>query len=320
MDHNVIFTNRGFGALVMSTIEKTAILEDEFETLPEGASFTASLAAGALAGIAEHTITFPLDSIKTRLQVLAVDPLAIRYTGPLDAARRVMSTEGAARLWRGVISMVAGAGPAHAVYFAVYEQGKRWLKIGGEGDAAKAAAWKSSLAGALATTTADAVMNPFDVVKQRMQMQNSPYHGIVDCFRKLYVQEGFQIFYRSYPATLLLNIPFHMIQFPIYERLRNITNSHRSSTANHLMAGGVAGGVAAFFTTPIDVVKTTLQTTPKQFTRVHSMWSATKTVWTDYGMKGFFRGAVPRTIAFIPSTAICWSCYEYFKRVIYAHQ
>jgi solute carrier family 25 iron transporter 28/37 len=211
--------------------------------------------------------------------------------------------------------MAAGAGPAHAIYFAVYEQSKLWLRINKEGDAARAA-WKCSVAGALATVSADAVMNPFDVVKQRMQMQNSPFNkGIIDCFRRLWADEGVLVFYRSYPATLLLNIPFHMIQFPIYERLRHALG--HNDARGHLVAGGVAGGVAAFCTTPIDVVKTTLQTTPRQVTRVHSMWSATRTVWQDYGATGFFRGALPRTIAFIPSTAICWSCYEYFKRVIY---
>jgi solute carrier family 25 iron transporter 28/37 len=278
----------------------------DFDELPEGAPFTASLAAGALAGIAEHTITFPLDMIKTRLQVLSVDPAAVRYTGPTDAFRKILTQEGAARLWRGVVSIAAGAGPAHAVYFAVYEHSKHTLGIGGPGEGAKAA-WKCSVAGALATSCADAVMNPFDVVKQRMQVQHSPYTGILDCFSTIYKEEGWRVFYRSYPATLLLNIPFHMIQFPIYERLSS------DSAGGHLLAGGVAGGVAGFATTPIDVIKTTLQTTPKQVTRVRGMWSATRAVWAEHGAAGFFRGAVPRTLAFVPSTAICWACYEYFK-------
>jgi solute carrier family 25 (mitochondrial iron transporter), member 28/37 len=283
----------------------------EFEELPQGTPFLASLGAGALAGIAEHTLIFPLDSLKTRLQVFVVDPAA-RYSSSSDALRRIYTTEGVMRLWRGVISMVAGAGPAHAVYFATYEQCKRLLGIGEEGKAGTAAPWRSSIAGAAATTAADAFMNPFDVVKQRMQMHLSPYSGIFDCFKKLYLQEGFRAFYRSYPTTLLLNIPFHSIQFPVYERLRSKFGKH--SSLAHIFAGGIAGGIAGFLTTPIDVIKTTLQTTPiGHASQISGMASAADAVFKEYGLSGFFRGALPRTLTFIPSTAICWACYEYCR-------
>lgn len=38
-----------------------------------------------------------------------------------QAFTRISSTEGASRLWRGVWSVILGAGPAHAVYFGTYE-------------------------------------------------------------------------------------------------------------------------------------------------------------------------------------------------------
>ena len=48
-----------------------AIEEFEYEALPENASLSASLLAGAFAGIAEHAIMYPVDSIKVRLSPLA---------------------------------------------------------------------------------------------------------------------------------------------------------------------------------------------------------------------------------------------------------
>lgn len=39
---------------------------EDYEELPEGSPAWVSLSAGALAGIAEHTITYPFDSIKVR--------------------------------------------------------------------------------------------------------------------------------------------------------------------------------------------------------------------------------------------------------------
>ena len=43
------------------------------------------------------------------------------YTGVGNAFARISSTEGMRALWRGVTSVILGAGPAHAVHFGVYE-------------------------------------------------------------------------------------------------------------------------------------------------------------------------------------------------------
>lgn len=54
------------------------------------------------------------------MQVLSASPAAT-YTGIGQAFSRISSAEGARALWRGVASVIMGAGPAHAVYFGTYE-------------------------------------------------------------------------------------------------------------------------------------------------------------------------------------------------------
>lgn len=54
------------------------------------------------------------------MQVFSTAPGAA-YTGIGNAFTRISATEGARALWRGVASVIAGAGPAHAVYFGTYE-------------------------------------------------------------------------------------------------------------------------------------------------------------------------------------------------------
>lgn len=58
--------------------------------------------------------------LQTRMQVFNASPAAV-YTGVGDAFARISSTEGARALWRGVSSVILGAGPAHAVHFGMYE-------------------------------------------------------------------------------------------------------------------------------------------------------------------------------------------------------
>lgn len=67
-----------------------------------------------------------LPKLKTRMQSLSPDPKA-RYTSIYGALQKIMRTEGFWRPLRGVNVMVMGAGPAHAMYFACYENMKRTL-------------------------------------------------------------------------------------------------------------------------------------------------------------------------------------------------
>lgn len=51
--------------------------------------------------------------------------------------------------------------------------------------------------GACATVVADAFFTPLDTVKQRLQIANSPYRSLSDCFMRTLREEGWAAFYRS---------------------------------------------------------------------------------------------------------------------------
>ena len=68
-----------------------------------------------------------------------------------------------------------------------------------------------------ATLLHDAISNPTEVIKQRMQMYNSPYKSVVQCARQVFQQEGISAFYRSYTTQLVMNLPYQAIHFTTYE-------------------------------------------------------------------------------------------------------
>jgi len=257
---------------------------------------------------------FPVDSIKTRMQVFATSPGAM-YTGIGNAFTRISSTEGVRVLWRGVSSVIMGAGPAHAVHFGTYEAVKEVTGGNREGNAN----WLSApLAGASATIASDALMNPFDVVKQRMQIHQSEFRSIVTCAKTVFRKEGISAFYVSYPTTLTMTVPFTAAQFTVYEHVKKMMNPRGDySPLSHIVAGGVAGGVAAGLTTPLDVAKTLLQTrgtsTDPEIRYCRGMLDAVKVIWRRDGMRGFMRGLTPRVVTHMPSNALCWLSYEFFK-------
>lgn len=75
--------------------------------------------------------------------------------------------------------------------------------------------------GVIATLIHDAVSNPAEVIKQRLQMYNSPYKSVVACLRGVYQKEGIKAFYRSYSTQLVMNIPNQTIHFSTYEFFQN---------------------------------------------------------------------------------------------------
>jgi solute carrier family 25 iron transporter 28/37 len=179
-------------------------------------------------------------------------------------------------------------------------------------------------------------MNPFDgkfqtashpsfstnqrpsVIKQRMQVHKSEFRSVFRCAHVVYRNEGLNAFYVSYPTTLTMSVPFTAVQFTVYEQLKRLLNpSGLYSPVTHIIAGGVAGGVAAAVTTPLDVAKTMLQTRgtshDHDIRNARGMVDAFRIIWRRDGMRGFARGLAPRVLTFMPSNALCWLSYEFFS-------
>ncbi|ODQ51437.1 mitochondrial carrier [Saitoella complicata NRRL Y-17804] len=297
---------------------QAAIIEDDevdYESLSPNSSMTANMLAGAFAGIMEHTVMYPIDAIKTRMQVVNPSPAAV-YTGVTNAVARISSVEGVRALWRGMTSVVMGAGPAHAVHFATYEFVKE--SVGGNESGHRI--FETAVAGGCATIANDALMNPFDVIKQRMQMHGSTYKSVPEAARAIHKAEGFRAFYISYPTTLTMNIPFTAIQFSAYESFSQMLNpTKKYDPLSHVIAGGLAGATAAALTTPLDVIKTLLQTRgssqDERIRKCSSMKEAAKIIYETQGSWGFLRGLRPRIISSVPATAICWGSYEAGKEI-----
>ncbi|CDU24596.1 probable MRS4-Protein of the mitochondrial carrier family (MCF) [Sporisorium scitamineum] len=287
--------------------------EVDYEGLGDNVPLHINMIAGSLAGISEHAAMYPVDVIRTRMQVLSATPAAT-YTGVIQAFNRISSLEGMRTLWRGVASVIMGAGPAHAVYFGTYETVKE--ATGGNREGHQFAS--TAFAGASATVAADAFMNPFDVIKQRMQMHGSQHRTVMQCASTVYKQEGLRAFYVSYPTTLTMTVPFTAVQFSVYEWAKKVLNPSESySPLTHVSAGAFSGAVAAAVTNPLDVAKTLLQTrgssTDAQIRNASGMFEAFKIIHAREGLKGFARGLSPRVLTFMPSNALCWLSYEGFR-------
>lgn len=156
-------------------------------------------------------------------------------------------------------------------------------------------------------------------------MYGSPYRGAIHCATTVLKKEGIRAFYRSYSTQLSMNIPFQTLHFMVYELAReklNPANTYDPKT--HVIAGATAGAFASAITTPLDVAKTLLNTQETEVVAlvgknrghvlyVSGMYNAFRTIYQMRGISGYFQGLQARVIYQMPSCAICWSVYEFFK-------
>lgn len=137
----------------------------------------------------------------------------------------------------------------------------------------------------MATVIHDAISNPTEVIKQRLQMYNSRYQSVIQCMSNVYKQEGLRAFYRSYYTQLVMNLPYQAIHFSTYEFIQNHLNKDRKyNPPVHVVAGGLAGATAAAVTTPLDVVKTLLNTQETGIGETKTMWQAITKVCIEFGI------------------------------------
>jgi hypothetical protein len=129
-------------------------------------------------------------------------------------------------------------------------------------------------AGLFADLAAAPAYVPSEVLKTRLQLQgryNNPhfnsgynYRGTIHAARTIYKVEGFSALFHGYKATLWRDLPFSALQFAFYEELRDRAKRYMGSNIIGLpleiATAASAGGMAGVITTPLDVVKTRIQT------------------------------------------------------------
>jgi solute carrier family 25 (mitochondrial iron transporter), member 28/37 len=257
------------------------------------------------------------------------------------AAVAPSTAAGWVRLWRGVETMILGCIPAHALYFSSYEVVKAAFTSRETGQVSPLG---SSLAGAAAVVSHDLIMTPLDTIKQRMQLGH--YSSVQAAISRMAHTEGAGVFYRSFPVTLASNVPYGMIMVSVNEHLKQTIDwfdgdggmppphSHRQhhSWKTVVFSSSVAGLVASAATTPLDRIKTALQTQHLLPTcyklekrggkcamtlPTHANWrEAARHILETEGCPGFFRGIVPRVLSHTPAVAISWTTYETAKQFL----
>jgi len=257
------------------------------------AYFQHFLLAGGVAGIAVDSVLFPLDTIKTRLQ----SPLGLVKSG------------GFRGVYSGLSTAVLGSAPTAALFFCTYESSKKILNNSPISAFQPAVHMISAANGEI---LACVIRVPVEVIKQRQQagVHSSSTH----IFRSILASEGFIGLYRGYLTTVLREIPFSFIQFPLWEWSKKKWSQKQDrevSPWQSSICGAVSGGIAAVVTTPLDVAKTRIILANKTCPDASgNLIRVLKHVYIAQGVKGWFAGIVPRVLWISIGGAIFLGVYD----------
>ena len=86
-----------------------------------------TLTCGAVAGATAQTITYPLDVIRRRMQMTAVNTPERQYSGVVDCFTRTLRVEGVRGLYAGLLPNFLKVVPAMSTSFVCYEFTKSLL-------------------------------------------------------------------------------------------------------------------------------------------------------------------------------------------------
>ncbi|XP_030751274.1 S-adenosylmethionine mitochondrial carrier protein homolog [Sitophilus oryzae] len=263
-----------------------------------------SFLGGGVAGLFVDVVLFPLDTLKTRLQ----------------AEQGFKNAGGFRGIYKGIGVQVIGSAPQAAFFFVTYES----IKYYSEQVLPKGAMPLAYMFGAsVAEVMACLVRVPMEVVKQRKQtslVNKSSLRILLSAYK----HEGFfKGVYRGFGSTIVREIPFSVIQFPILEYCKA---TYRTKFKNNVplesfevaVCGSIAGGISAAVTTPLDVVKTRIMLADRRKAQAGSLTfiRTFKRIFKNEGVKGLFAGVVPRTLWIFLGGYIFFGSYDFAKNNI----
>ncbi|XP_003374481.1 coatomer subunit beta [Trichinella spiralis] len=274
------------------------------------------IAAGGSAGFLEVCLMQPLDLVKTRFQVQSSVADQTRYKSLVDCFLRIYRQEGGLAFYKGIVPPIMAETPKRAVKFFTFEQ---YRSVFAESKSINPACGYS-LAGLLCGVTEAMVVNPFEAVKVRLQVDRQASVLEQNTFamaRQLIKQGGLGTngINRGLSATMWRNGIWNMIYFGFYHSTKSYVASSDSELKHNLPIriglSFTAGCLACIGNTPFDVAKSRIQASIQTRAKYRSCLQSIAVIYREEGLLALYRGLLPKIMRLGPGGAVLMIAYEH---------
>uniref|UniRef100_A0A8K9X385 Mitochondrial glutamate carrier 1 n=2 Tax=Oncorhynchus mykiss TaxID=8022 RepID=A0A8K9X385_ONCMY len=287
----------------------------------------AKLINGGIAGLIGVSCVFPIDLAKTRLQNQQNGSRL--YTSMSDCLIKTIRSEGYFGMYRGSAVNLTLVTPEKAIKLAANDFFRQYLSKDGQ----KLTLVKEMLAGCGAGTCQVIVTTPMEMLKiqlqdagrieaQRKLMPETVVPGTaptksptaMQLTRELLKEKGIAGLYKGLGATLLRDVPFSIIYFPLFANLNDLGKRGAEGPAPFyvsFLAGCLAGSTAAVAVNPVDVIKTRIQSMNRGSTEetYSGVTDCISKIMKNEGPSAFLKGAYCRALVIAPLFGIAQVVY-----------
>lgn len=229
-NHGFFGLYRGLSVLLYGSIPKAAVRFGAFETFKKqlvdehgNLSPTLRVICGLGAGICEAVFAVtPMETIKVKFinDQRSVNP---KFKGFFHGVQLIIREQGFRGIYQGVTATVIKQGSNQAIRFFVMETLKD--KYRGGDSTIPVPKHFVGIFGIFAGAASVFGNNPIDVVKTRMQgLEAAKYSGTIDCFVKIWQQEGPLAFYKGTVPRLGRVCCDTAITFMVYDSFMDLFN------------------------------------------------------------------------------------------------
>jgi len=265
--------------------------------------FIYNFAAGAIAGVSEILTFYPLDVVKTRMQLATG-----KSQGLVGSFRTIIAEEGFGRLYRGLVPPLLLEAPKRATKFASNDfWGKKYLSMSGE---TKMTQNLSILTGCSAGATESFVVVPFELVKIKLQDKSSKFTGPMDVLRSILRSEGVLGLYAGMESTFWRHVWWNGGYFGSIYQVKSLLPKPKDKgqeMMNNLLSGTVGGCIGTIVNTPFDVVKSRIQgatKAPGVIPKYNWTYPALVTIFKEEGAAALYKGFVPKVLRLAPGGGV----------------
>jgi len=175
-----------------------------------------NMAFGFTARACVGTALLPIAVIKTRYE-----SGRFSYRTVSEALFDIWRGEGLRGLFSGWSATIVRDAPYSGLYFMFYSKQKEILS---EARGQDISVWDNFACGMCAGVLACAITQPADVVKTRMQMNRSCYHGNVHCVLAVVKQEGLAALMKGYVPRCMRKSMISAFSWTLFEQIMRWNN------------------------------------------------------------------------------------------------